>query len=66
VAEEYPYPDVPIGADAWRRVAEFVEEQVVAMPEMANLLTIAGANGRDFVRELLLRAGYDEVVFEQL
>ena len=66
VGEDYPYPDVSIGADGWRRVAAFVEEQVVAMPEMANLLTIAGANGQDFVREVLLRAGYDEVVFEQL
>ncbi|MCK4515659.1 MAG: hypothetical protein KAU31_10400, partial [Spirochaetaceae bacterium] len=66
VGEDYPYPDIPIGADSWRRVAEFVEEQVVAMPEMTNLLTIAGANGQDFVREVLLRAGYDEVVFEQV
>ncbi len=66
VGEDYPYPDISIGADSWRRVTEFVEEQVVAMPEITDLLTIAEANGRDFVRDVLLRAGYDEVVFEQL
>ena len=66
VGEEYPYPDISIGADAWRRVAEFVEAQVMGMPEIADLLTIAGANGQDFVRDVLLRAGYGEVIFEQL
>ncbi|MBU8912830.1 MAG: hypothetical protein KOO61_02325 [Spirochaetales bacterium] len=66
VGEEYPYPDISIGADGWRRVAEFVEEQVMGMPEIADLLTIAGANGQDFVRDVLLRAGYGDVIFEQL
>lgn len=64
VKEDYPYPDVPIGADGWRRVAAFVERQVEDLPEMEKLLEIAGENGRTFVQELLLRAGYDEVVFE--
>lgn len=64
VKENYPYPDVPIGADGWRRVVAFVERQAEEIPEMAELLEIAGENGRNFVRELLLRAGYDEVVFE--
>lgn len=66
VGEEYPYPDISISADAWRRVAAFVEEQVADMPEMAELLDIAGTNGQDFVRDVLVRAGYDEVVFEAL
>ena len=66
VGEEYPYPDISIGADAWRRVAEFVEAQVMGMPKIADLLTIAGENGQDFVRDVLLRARYGEVIFEQL
>jgi len=64
-AEAYPYPDVTISADAWRRVAAFVEQQVEILPEIDDLLDRAAANGRAFVRDVLLRAGYDEVVFAQ-
>ena len=66
VGEDYPYPDISISADAWRRVAAFVEEQVMQMPEIAQLLVTAGTNGQDFVRDVLVRAGYNEVVFEEL
>jgi hypothetical protein len=65
VGDDYPYPDISISADAWRRIAEFVEEQVMQMPEIADLLTTAGTNGQDFVRDVLVRAGYDEVVFQE-
>ena len=65
VAERYPYPDISISADSWRRVAGFIKEQVTQMPEIEELLIIAGENGQEFVRDVLTRSGYDVVVFQQ-
>jgi hypothetical protein len=62
-AESYPYPDVSISADAWGRVAGFVRDRARELPDIAELLEVAQENGRSFVREMLLQAGYDEVVF---
>jgi hypothetical protein len=60
---DYPYPDVAIGADDWRRVADFVREQSAELPGVRNLLETARANGEEFIRGLLRDAGYDEVEF---
>ncbi len=62
-AATYPYPDVSISAEAWRRIAGFVQERARALPDVEGLLEVAAENGRAFVREMLLQAGYDEVLF---
>lgn len=61
--ERYPYPEVAMGAEQWRRIAEFVQGQAAGLVEVERLLEVAESNGREFVREVLLRAGYDEVTF---
>jgi len=61
----YPYPDVSLGADDWRRVAAFVKTQASELPELNDVLETAAATGREFVRSVLLAAGFDEVRFVQ-
>lgn len=62
--EDYPYPDTSLGAEAWRRVAEYVREQSVPQEEIDVLLSHARRNGEEFVRGVLLQAGFSQVVFE--
>jgi hypothetical protein len=62
-AEEYPYPDVALSAEAWGRVASYVQEEVRKLPQVDEILETADRNGRAFVEGVLLQAGYDEVVF---
>jgi len=62
--EDYPYPDTPLGAEAWRRVAEYVREQSVPQEIIDDLLSHARRNGEAFVRGVLLQAGFSQVAFE--
>ena len=62
-ADSYPYPDIAVSAEAWRRIAGFVEERAREIPQIPMLLAAAARNGREFVAEVLRQAGYDEVVF---
>lgn len=62
-ADNYPYPDIAVSAEAWRRIAGFVEERAREIPQIPMLLATAARNGREFVAEVLRQAGYDEVVF---
>ena len=59
--EEYPYPDTSLGADAWRRVASFVREQSVREEVQERILTAARVNGEEFLRSVLVQAGFAEV-----
>lgn len=59
----YPYPDVPIAAADWARIATFVGERAARLPEINDVLEQAARNGERFVRQLLERGGYDEVRF---
>jgi len=62
--DDYPYPDTPLGAEAWRRVAEYVREQSVPQEIIDDLLSHARRNGEEFVRGVLMQAGFSQVVFE--
>ena len=61
-SETYAYPDVSIGADGWRLVAEFVEERVLALPAIDELIQTAQQNGERLVETMLKQAGYDQIV----
>jgi hypothetical protein len=61
--DDYPYPDISLGAEAWRRVAEFVREQSVDEQTMDEILSTARANGEEFIRDALGEAGFAQVVF---
>jgi hypothetical protein len=62
-SDEYPYPDLSLSADAWRRVAEYVRERSVPADVLEQVLRAARANGERFIRGVLLQAGFDEVRF---
>jgi hypothetical protein len=61
--DSYPYPDVSIEPDEWRRIADFVSERVRRRTIEEGILTEAAERGRAAVRSLLLRSGYDKVEF---
>jgi hypothetical protein len=58
---EYPYPDTSLGADAWRRVADYVRSQPLPPEILERVLTTADANAREFITNVLLQAGFNEV-----
>ncbi len=60
---DYPYPDVPLGPDSWRRVAAFVRDEMVAQPVLDEILSTARKNGEQFIRGALTQAGVTEVQF---
>lgn len=64
--DSYPYPDVNLRPDGWRRVAGFVSDRVRQRTIDDGILTEASERGRNAVRALLLGAGYDEVSFTPL
>lgn len=61
--DDYPYPDISIGADGWRRIAEFVREQALSEEIVDELLATARENGRAFVERTLRQAGFAEIEF---
>ena len=64
--DSYPYPDVNLRPDGWRRVAGFVSDRVRKRTIDDGILTEASERGRNAIRALLLGAGYDEVSFTPL
>lgn len=63
-AADYPYPNVALSPDGWRRVAAFVRDELIPQAALEKLLLAATRSGRDLLRGLLRQAGFDEVVFE--
>lgn len=61
----YPYPDVSIQPEGWRRVAGFVSERVRKRTIDDGILTAAAERGRTAIRSLLLGSGYDRVEFRR-
>jgi hypothetical protein len=61
---DYPYPDTSLSADAWRRVAGFVQEQSVPQSVRQEILETARRNGEKFLEGLLLQAGFTDVLVE--
>lgn len=61
--DDYPYPDTSLGADAWRRIADFVRERSVPPPVIEEILETAKRNGEAFIRGVLEQAGFAEVRF---
>jgi hypothetical protein len=61
--EEYPYPDVAISPDAWRRIAQFVAEQSKPATVREELFDRARRNTEALITAVLTQAGIDEVTF---
>lgn len=55
VPERYPFGPIPLDADGWRRVAEFVERTTAETAPLDALIADASAGGRDLFAYLLGR-----------
>ncbi len=62
---DYPYPEISLSPDGWRRIAGFVREELVEERILDEVLAAARANGEAFLRQLVLQAGFAEVRFEE-
>lgn len=61
--DDYPYPDTSLGADGWRRIADFVRTESVPPEILDEILETARRNGEGFIRGVLEQAGFAEVRF---
>ncbi len=57
----YPYPDVRIPPEGWKRIALFVREHVRKRVEGTDLLIRASKRVEDLVRGLLSQSGFDTI-----
>jgi hypothetical protein len=62
--DDYPYPDTALGAESWRKVSEYVRERSVPQAVIDEILAAARRNGEEFIRAVLVEAGFAEVVFD--
>jgi hypothetical protein len=65
VPDDYPYPDLPVGADSWRRITEYVRTQPLDDEVLTRILRTAEENGIVFLDQLLRSAGFDDVIFSE-
>ena len=65
--EEYPYPDVSLSPDAWRRVAQFVAQELTQESRPAAtdqaLFERAENNTESLIQTVLTEAGFEQVRF---
>lgn len=59
----YPYPDVDLSPDSWRKISQFVADQVENSTVEQGLLDRAQKNALAFLKALFLGAGFDSVSF---
>lgn len=57
------FPDVPLSPEEWGRLVNNLENRLINMALEKELLERAGENAKDFLREIFLAAGYDDVQF---
>jgi hypothetical protein len=62
--EQYPFPDVALSPEEWRRVAGFVREHATVQADLTELRRRARRNTERLLEGVLARAGFDEVRFE--
>lgn len=62
-AENYPYPDIEISPDNWKKLTNFVSLKIREQVISEGILTIAKQRGEAFVEKLLIDAGLKQIVF---
>jgi hypothetical protein len=62
-SKEYGYPDIAVQPHEWKRISSFVGRKVQEKVIEENILETAGERGKQFLREILLDAGFQSVVF---
>ena len=61
----YDYPDLNVSPEQWRTLTSILTRKVKTEAEKRGILTAAGNRGKDFIKQLLLGAGYSEVIFHE-
>jgi hypothetical protein len=64
--EEYPYPDVPLSPEAWRRIARFVAEESRPAATDKELFARARSTTEALIEAVLTQAGMERVRFRRL
>lgn len=60
---EYPYPDIEVDADQWRKISEYVEERIRRRVIQEGILDKTEENMRRFITKLLEESGWEQVSF---
>jgi hypothetical protein len=63
--DSYPYPDMQIGPENWKKLTSFVKGRIENETTADNILALATENGRQFLRRVFLDTGYSEVRFSR-
>ncbi len=58
------FPDVPLSPDRWRILVEALEPRLMDLALENGLLEVAEEQGRAFISEIFMAAGYQHVLFE--
>ena len=61
--QTYPYPDIGIGPEGYRKLTTFVRERIAATAESEGILELARENGKRFLKQVLMDSGYLAVIF---
>lgn len=64
-SEAYPYPDIAMGPDKWKRLTDYAEERIRSRVIDEGILELAEDRGREFLERIFLApdTGIEEIVF---
>lgn len=62
-AANYPYPDIEISPDNWKKLTNFVSLKIQEQVISEGILEIAKQRGEAFIEKLLIDAGLKQIVF---
>lgn len=61
--ERYPYPDLAISPDNWKRLTQFTANEIEVQVLEDGILELAKQRGKVFIEKLLLDSGLETIVF---
>ena len=64
--ENYEYPDISLSPAEWKLVAAFVKRRILEDKADLEIIEEAYSNAKQFLKEVLLAAGWNDVIFESL
>ena len=63
-SSSYDYPDLEISPEQWKTLTAILSRKLKSEAETRGILRLAEERGRNFIEQLLISAGYSEVIFE--
>ncbi len=59
----YAYPDIGLNPEEWRALTDYISGKVEAMVIAGGILDLARKKGENFIKRILLDAGYTDIIF---